>query len=277
VNQQLTAHPVAMLFPDIPEAAFAALLDDIRQNGVKVPILVHCGQILDGCQRYKACQILNIPCPTVRWNGRDPWMEAQSRNLFRRHLAQDQIYAICKLAAERFGEVAAPIRAEKLKAKQRQARKSRPSKFPAREDGGLLRPRDRNKESADLIGAHFGVSGTTVKRVDRLARWAPELVPKVAAGELSVTKALLQLDSPRRAFKATTAGRSGDAVHVDGQIQRIQKTLMAEWVRCPIEHRKTFLLKLQAVFREFIVERAGTTGLRPAGSNPVDPKAIKAS
>ena len=52
--QSLTAHPLAKLFPDLPDPEFAALVEDIRENGVKIPILVYRGQILDGRQRYRA-------------------------------------------------------------------------------------------------------------------------------------------------------------------------------------------------------------------------------
>src|SRR4030095_16577281 len=92
----------------------------------------------------------------------------QSRTLVRRHLAKDQVWAICKLAAERFPELAGPIRAVKNEAKGRQVRK--PKQKGALDSPVLLRSRGRNKEAADIIGAQFGVSGTTVKRVDRLPR-----------------------------------------------------------------------------------------------------------
>src|SRR5688500_5493669 len=85
----LSVHPVASLFPDLTQADFTALVDDIRHHGVRLPILVHEGRILDGRHRYRACQQLGVPCPVVEWNGRDPWFEVQSRNLLRRHLAKE--------------------------------------------------------------------------------------------------------------------------------------------------------------------------------------------
>ena len=188
--KSLTPHPVATLFPTMNDADFAALVEDIRRNGVKVPILVRRGQIIDGRHRYRACQTLGRPCPVMQWNGRDPWLEAQSRNLVRRQLAKDQVCAIRKLAAERFPELAAPLEAAKRESKNRQRRKRADPAHPAAE---LLRSRDRHKESADLIGSQFGVSGSTVKRVDRVAREAPELLAKVAAGELSALKVLREV------------------------------------------------------------------------------------
>src|SRR5215510_5323708 len=121
MSKALVPHPVALLFPELSPADYEALREDIRRNGVKVPILVHGGQILDGRHRYRACRELGIRCLVVEWNGHDPWLEVQSRNLVRRHLAKDQVYAICKLAAERFPDVAAPLQAVKADAKGRQA------------------------------------------------------------------------------------------------------------------------------------------------------------
>ena len=184
MHQALTAHPIAMLFPDMPAADFSALVEDIRHHGVKVPILVHRGQILDGRQRYRACQTLNLACPTVQWNGRDAWLEVQSRNLVRRHLSKEQIYAVCKIAADKFPDLAAPIQAVRAESRDRRTRKAG-VKLRSGAGQPFLRSQARNKESADLIGAQLGISGTTVKRVDRLAREAPELVPKVATGPSS--------------------------------------------------------------------------------------------
>jgi ParB-like chromosome segregation protein Spo0J len=62
----LPLHPVAELMPRKDPTARAALLEDIRQHGVRVPIVVLQDQILDGRHRYGACQTLKIPCPPSR-------------------------------------------------------------------------------------------------------------------------------------------------------------------------------------------------------------------
>jgi hypothetical protein len=253
MGHTLTAHPVATLFPEMPTADFAALLRDIRQHGVKVPILVHRGKILDGRHRYKACQELGITCPMIQWDGQDPWFEAQSRNLMRRHLAKDQIYAIRKIAAARFPELAAPIQAAKAEAKQRQIRKGRNTAVLAVAKPAMLRSPDRNKESADVIGAQLGVSGATVKRVDRLSREAPELVAKVAAGELSVIRALREVASQRHGASANGGGKT-EPFSVEPALRRVRHTLEVEWAKVPMQFQARFLNGVQAVFRELVAE-----------------------
>jgi len=255
LSRRLELHPVAALFPELPPEDFAALKEDIRRNGLKLPVLVHGGEILDGRHRYRACKELGIPCAAVEWNGSDPWLEVQSRNLIRRHLAKDQVYAIRKLAALQFPDLAGPIEAEREKARARKAQaRGRP-----RGDKALPRSQDRNRESADRIGAQLGVSGSTIKRVERLAREAPALIEKVAAGKLSVKRALRDL-----AAKTETAGtaarvvqpktrdeqRNGSAppkglLSLDRLLRRMELTIQAEAEKWPRDERPKLVDELQ--------------------------------
>lgn len=263
--KSLTPHPVATLFPTMNDTDFAALVEDIRRNGVKVPILVRGGQILDGRHRYRACQMLGRPCPVTQWNGRDPWLEVQSRNLVRRQLAKDQVYAIRKLAAERFPELAAPMEAARRDSKNRQRRRRRDPAQPVAE---LLRSRDRHKESADLIGAQFGVSGSTVKRVDRVAREAPELLSKVAAGELSALKALREV-VVRNGGPAAEREGAPKSFSVEPAVRRLRQAIETEWERVPLSHRRPFLYGLQQIFRELLAEHTADSAPRLAtGTEP---------
>lgn len=264
----LKLHPMAALFPEMPPEDFAALVEDIKRHGVKVPILVHRGQVLDGRHRYKACQELGVRCPTVEWNGKDPWFELQSLNLVRRHLAREQVYAICRLASQRFPEVAMPMDAARQAARDRKAQ----GKGQPRGKKALLRSQDRQRESADAIGALVGVSGTTVKRVDRLMREAPELVPKVAAGELSVKKALREVSSRKRAEQANPHSEAA-AFLVDPAVQRLEHVVRGEWAKWPREHRAHFIYALQDQLRDLVCEYKTSNGRTANGDDhrpPVD-------
>jgi hypothetical protein len=264
----LTPHPVATLFPNMSDADFAALVEDIRRHGVKVPILVQRRQIIDGRHRYRACQELGRPCPVTQWNGHDPWLEVQSRNLMRRQLAKDQVYAIRKLAAERFPEFASPIEAAKLESKNRQVRKPRD---PGRSEPDSLRSRDRNKESADLIGSQFGVSGSTVKRVDRVAREAPELLSKVAAGELSALKALREV-ALRKSGDSSGHEEETKPFSVEPAVRRLRHSVETEWVKVPLTHRRSFLYGMQQIFRELLAEHSAASAPRLATGTEPAPK-----
>jgi ParB-like chromosome segregation protein Spo0J len=259
VAKPLTSHPVAALFPDLNTTDFAALKEDIRRHGVKVPILLHGGQILDGRQRYRACQELGIKCRYMEWNGHDPWMEVQSRNLLRRQLSKEQVYAIRKLAAQQFPEIAAPFEAERAQAR---ARRAQAKGRPRGEKAGLIGSRDRHRESADAIGAHIGVSGSTVKRVDRLARVAPNLLTRVAAGELSVKRALRELPSHDPISAEPPPAAPAARFTVDKAAARFEQVLRQEYGKCPREKRLDLLRnvqrRLQSLIREEMDAESGS-------------------
>ena len=191
----------------MPPEEYEGFKEDIRVNGVKRPILVDSeGRIIDGRHRWSACRELGRECRQEQWDGTDAWLDVQSLNLYRRHLGKEQVYAIRKLAAKQYPELAKPIEEEKQAAKNRQGTRADLGRryYPAgdswrdvetNEPLRTSRSCDRNVEAAEAIGKRLGISGATVKRVDRVEREAPELLPKVASGELSATKALKQVQN----------------------------------------------------------------------------------
>jgi hypothetical protein len=102
----LQFHPVADIFPLLDGDDFAALVEDIRQHGVREPITTFEGKILDGRIRYRAClaagvDLISEPLPS----GVDPLGFVISKNLHRRHLNESQrAMAAAKLANMRQGE-----------------------------------------------------------------------------------------------------------------------------------------------------------------------------
>jgi hypothetical protein len=81
-------HPLADLFPllDAESVGFKALIEDIKANKQHDPIILFDGRILDGRNRYNACQHLGIDVQTRDFVGRDPVGFVLSVNLHRRHL-----------------------------------------------------------------------------------------------------------------------------------------------------------------------------------------------
>ena len=89
-------HPAAEIFPLMTGEAFDALVEDIREHGQLEAIQVWGGMILDGRNRYRACEQLGIEPLTIVWepqagsHGRSPEQYVISKNLHRRHLNESQ-------------------------------------------------------------------------------------------------------------------------------------------------------------------------------------------
>lgn len=85
------SHPAAELFPLLEGAEFEQLVNDIREHGQREPIIVHDGMILDGRNRWRACEQLGIEPAVERWDGTGtPEQFVISRNIMRRHLTSSQ-------------------------------------------------------------------------------------------------------------------------------------------------------------------------------------------
>ena len=55
MTMQYALHPLSTLFPRLVGAEFDSLVADIKANGLREPIVLHGGMILDGRNRAAAC------------------------------------------------------------------------------------------------------------------------------------------------------------------------------------------------------------------------------
>jgi ParB-like chromosome segregation protein Spo0J len=88
--KEFTFHPLANVFPLLEGQEFDALVADIQASGLHEAIWLHQGQVLDGRNRYRACQALGRDCPIRDYPGNDPLGFVLSMNLQRRHLDESQ-------------------------------------------------------------------------------------------------------------------------------------------------------------------------------------------
>ena len=83
-------HPLAELFPMLPESELRELADDIVTFGQRVPIVLLDGMVLDGRNRLAACRFAEVEPRFVEYEGDDPLNFVLSHNLHRRHLTESQ-------------------------------------------------------------------------------------------------------------------------------------------------------------------------------------------
>jgi hypothetical protein len=89
---KLEPHELSKLFPPISEEDFGKLAADIKLNGLHHPIVRYQGKILDGNNRYRACELAKIAPKFADFTGDDAAARNYviSANIHRRHLSPDQ-------------------------------------------------------------------------------------------------------------------------------------------------------------------------------------------
>lgn len=90
----MEAHPDAAIFPMMSADELADLAEDIKVNGQRFPIVIAKYEdrevIIDGRNRYEACEIAGVEPKFQQLNGHDPKAFILSANINRRHMNAGQ-------------------------------------------------------------------------------------------------------------------------------------------------------------------------------------------
>ncbi|TXH09376.1 MAG: hypothetical protein E6R03_16910 [Hyphomicrobiaceae bacterium] len=86
----MKSHPYAELFPMMTDDELRELAADITTNGQREPITTLDGMILDGRNRFLACELDSNEPKLIEYDGNDPLAFVLSKNLKRRHLSESQ-------------------------------------------------------------------------------------------------------------------------------------------------------------------------------------------
>ena len=167
-------HPVAELFPLLTGEAFHQLAADIKKNGLREPILLDPeGRIIDGRNRYRACNQIGVEPRFVQWQGEGTLPEvALSLNLHRRHLNESQRAMVAARTAKWMENEALE--------RQRQGRR----------DVGANWQQGQAGRSGEKAGGLLNVSPRSVMRAAKvLHHGCDKLIALVDAGELAVSAA----------------------------------------------------------------------------------------
>lgn len=172
-------HPIADIFPLVPDEELRSLAEDISQNGLLEPIWLYEGKILDGRNRYKACEMLGLAAEAREWSGEagSPTDFVLSKNLSRRHMNSSQ-RAACAVAALPFLE-------EEAKDRQRQqALINQPQSLKVE----LFPPLEKRK-ARDHAAVAFGTNPRYIQDAKKLEDESPELFERVKTGEITIPQA----------------------------------------------------------------------------------------
>ncbi len=100
-------HPLANIFPLIEGQAYQDLMADVLKHGVREPIWLYEGKVLDGRNRLRAAEAMGVRYEVKEYEGSDPAAFAVSLNIHRRHLTESQrATAAAKLANITAGQFA---------------------------------------------------------------------------------------------------------------------------------------------------------------------------
>ncbi len=190
-------HEAVHIFDPLNEEDLDSLVEDIRKRGLRNPILLYEGKILDGRHRLLACRMSGIEpkFKDVTKEVDDPVAEVISQNQERRHLNQRQRL----IAAAKAKEVWASLQKPNQKLSQGRGKKGMANRPDLNgSDKGTAR---------DKAGATFGVSGKAVDRAAKVLKDGDELlVNELQAGNVAVSVAAEVAELPKDVQKKAVAG-----------------------------------------------------------------------
>ena len=166
--------PLAPSSRNFPMPSFRDLADDIAANGLRNPVVLLQGKILDGRNRYLACELAGVKPRFVEFQGDDPIGWVISQNLVRRHLTASQkaVVALDLL----------PLLEKEAKQRQRRSNEYRGNGRSATN----CADRNGKGKAAETAARIVGASPRYVEMAKSIKQKAPELLDKIRLGELTV-------------------------------------------------------------------------------------------
>jgi protein gp37/ParB-like chromosome segregation protein Spo0J len=208
-------HPAADLFPMVEGDELRELCADIKERGLQQPIIVwRDGTLLDGRNRLVACYRTNQEVVLETYEGDDPVQFSLSANLYRRHLsmsqrnmtgalAEDLLETLQNQARERQREAAADAAQNRQRDESGKLQVAAPVREAGQPPAPVLieesakqaaseqqRPAPKHERTASAQAAKLvGGSARGVEQAMRVKREAPDLVPQVMAGKVTLKEA----------------------------------------------------------------------------------------
>lgn len=180
------------IFPEAKQEDYERLRQDIADNGFdsSQPIVIYQGDILDGWNRQKACDELNVRATYETFKGSDEEAIAfMMRTNKRRNLNSGQWSCIAVEAEELVNAIREAVekerRAKQAETQEKTMKKNEPI-------GKKISPQVASKEenkTAHKTAELFNTNRTYVNQATKLKTQAPEVFEQVKAGKMRMTDA----------------------------------------------------------------------------------------
>jgi len=222
--QEIQFHPIAEIFPLIDGPEFSALVADVQAHGVREPIWLYEGKILDGRNRYRAALESGATFDTRTFDG--DALEAielvWSLNRTRRHMSPSQA-AMADAKRNKLEDAYAAVR-EAAKKRQKES-PGRPKKGVEQipqvfEDAATAQEQPPAPKTRDIRAKAAGTNAKYINLADKIIDTRPDLAAEVEAGRktLSDVQRTLREDAreqrrdENRALIAATPSITAEAV-----------------------------------------------------------------
>jgi hypothetical protein len=226
-------HPLAMKFPAMSDSEIEKLAKDIEKHGLRLDLVLYEGKILDGRNRYLACQKAGVEPRFMTFEESDgsPIDFVWSVNDCRRHMSQSQRAA---LAVEFMPEY--EKEAKKRLVTSTGGKSPRPVvTLPQAENIG------KSREKAAAVA---GVSPSLVQSAKKLKEESPEAFQQVKDGDKSIGQAKKEI------INKHGPPPEPDSVIKDEKGHVVPKKLHALWNRRhEIQEMMTIISKIRSTFR----------------------------
>lgn len=188
-RKKLKAHPVADLFPMLPDDELAELAADVAERGLLQPIVLDSeGHVLDGRNRLAACEKASVEPTFVTYDGDDPSGYALAVNIARRHLSKGQQAMVIALSGVEYRNDTGNGPSKQRVAHARQVRDHAPDLADSVASGTV--PLDTAYETAR---ERKKAAESTETQMAGLRSEAPDLADLVTEERLTLAGALSEL------------------------------------------------------------------------------------
>jgi N6-adenosine-specific RNA methylase IME4 len=174
-------HEVSNVFRLMSISEFERLKDSIERNGLRHPIIVYEGKIVDGRNRYNACIELGITPEFIQWDGFGDLMEfVVLENLDRRHLSETE-KSVAYLEIRKWYKQGAKERQRLSEGRGKKVGKNLPT----------LNPDD--SKAVGRAAKALGTNRQYLQDVVNIDKKAPDLIQEMKEGKKTIVAARQEL------------------------------------------------------------------------------------